>query len=197
MEAAYRFASDTSFADYRAVLRARQRLGLLKGHGRWLRYPSLLLILLAVLWWFGGFAVPWRLYLQWDVAKWIIGLFIFIPLVDLFFDQVVGRWIFSRYAAANKPLVASVDDEGVAWSVEGWSGRIGWGAVKAAVVTPDHLFLFIGKVEAVPLSRRGPRRRRLGRLPRLRHGPPAAAAGAGMKKRGCRSSRVLQIALGR
>ena len=137
------------------MLRARQRLGLLKGHGRWLRYPSLLLILLAVLWWFGGFAVPWRLYLQWDVAKWIIGLFIFVPLVDLFFDQVVGRWIFSRYAAANKPLVASVDDEGVAWSVEGWSGRIAWSAVKSAVVTPDHLFLFIGKVEAVPLSRRG------------------------------------------
>lgn len=155
MEAAYRFASDTSFADYRAVLRARQRLGPLKGHGRWLRYPVLLLILIAVLWWFGGLSVPWRVYLQWDVAKWLLGLFVFIPLVDLFFDQVVGRWVFSRYAAANKPLVATADDEGVAWAVEAWSGRIAWGAVKAAVVTPDHLFLFLGKVEAVPLSRRG------------------------------------------
>ncbi len=155
MDAAYRFASDTTFADYRALLRARQRLGPLRGHGRWLRYPFVAVLFLATLWWLGGLSAHWSLYLRWDVAKWIVGLVLFIPLVDLFFDQVVGRWVFSRYAAANKPLVASVDPDGISWAVDAWSGRVAWSGVKNAVVTADHLFLFIGKLEAIPLSRRG------------------------------------------
>ncbi len=155
MDAAYRFASDTTFADYRALLRARQRLGPLRGHGRWLRYPFVAVLFLATLWWLDGLSAPWSVYLRWDVAKWIVGLVLFIPLVDLFFDQVMGRWVYSRYAAANRPLTASVDADGISWAVDAWSGRVAWSGVKNAVVTADHLFLFIGKLEAIPLPCRG------------------------------------------
>ncbi len=155
MEAVYRFASETTFSDYRALLRAMQRLGPLRGYGRWLRYSSFAVIFVATLWWLGGLSTPWSVYLNWDVAKWMVGLAIFIPLLDLFFDHVVGRWVYSSYPAAGRLLTASVDGDGISWAVDTRSGRVAWSAVKNAVVAADHLFLFIGKLEAVPLSRRG------------------------------------------
>lgn len=155
MDAVYRFASETTFSDYRALLRARQRLGLLRGYGHWLRYPSFAVVFVTTLWWIDGLSAPWSVYLRWDVAKWMVGLVIFIGLLDLFFDRVVGRWVYGRYAAADRLLTASVDGDGISWAVDALSGRVAWSAVKNAVVTADHLFLFIGKQEAVPLSRRG------------------------------------------
>lgn len=154
-DAVFRFTYDTTFADYRALLRARQRLGPLGGHGRWLRYPFVAVLFVATLWWLGGLSAPWSLYLRWDVARWIIGLALFIPLVDLFFEHVVGRWVYSRYAAANRPVSAAVDADGVSWDVDAWSGRFAWSGVKNGVVTADYLFLFIGKLEAITLPRRG------------------------------------------
>lgn len=154
-DAVFRFTYDTTFADYRALLRARQRLGPLGGHGRWLRYPFVAVLFVATLWWLGGLSAPWSLYLRWDVARWIIGLVIFIPLVDLFFEHVVGRWVYSRYAAANRPVSAAVAADGVSWDVDAWSGRFAWSAVRNSVVTADYLFLFIGKLEAITLPRRG------------------------------------------
>ena len=151
----FHFAYDGTFSDYRALLRARERLGLLKGYGRWLRYPSMAVIFLATLWWLGALSAPWRVFFTWDVAKWIIGLAIALPLIDLFFDQVLARWVYSRYAAADRPLDVTVDAQGVSWRVDAWSGHFAWSGVKTSVVTPDHLFLFIGKLEAITLARRG------------------------------------------
>jgi len=151
----FRFSYDSTFADYRALLRARQRLGPLKGHGRWLRYPFVAAVFVLTLWWLGGFAVPLRDYLSWSVAKWVIGLAVFVPLVDLVFERVVGRWVYSRYAAADRPVTASADGEGLSWTVDAWSGRFAWSGVRNAVVTPERLFLFIGKLEAITLPRRG------------------------------------------
>jgi hypothetical protein len=154
-DAAFRFTYDATFADYRALLRARQRLGRLGGHGRWLRYPFVVLLFVATLWWLDGLRAPWSVYLRWDVAGWIIGLVLFIPLVDLFFERVLGRWVYSRYAAADRPVSAAVDAEGVSWVVDAWSGRFAWTGVKSSVATTDYLFLFLGKLEAITLPRRG------------------------------------------
>ncbi|MCA0317459.1 MAG: YcxB family protein [Proteobacteria bacterium] len=154
-EPLYRFAYDSTFADYCALMKARRLLGPFGRHGRWLRYPFLAAIFFCTLWWLGGFARPFAAYLNWDVAKWLIGLLVFILAVDLFFDRVVGRWVYSRYAAADKRVEGTVDEDGLSWAVDAWSGRFAWSGVKNAVVTADHAFIFIGKLEAITLARRG------------------------------------------
>jgi hypothetical protein len=151
----FHFAYDGTFTDYRALVRARERLGLLKGYGHWLRYPSMGVIFLVTLWWLGALSAPWRVFLSWEVGKWILGLAIALPLIDLFFDRVLARWVYSRYAAADRPVKVTVDAEGVSWNVDAWSGRFAWSAARNGVVTDDYLFVFIGKLEAITLPRRG------------------------------------------
>lgn len=151
----FRLAYDGTFADYRALLRARQRLGPLGGYGRWLRYPFVAAVFMATLWWLGALSAPRRAIGAVDIIQWVFVLIVIVVLIDLFFEHVIGRWVYSRYAAADRPVVVSVDAEGVSWSVDAWSGRFAWSAVRNSVVTDDHLFVFIGKLEAITLPRRG------------------------------------------
>jgi hypothetical protein len=151
----FRLAYDGTFADYRALLRARERLGWLRGHGRWLRYPFVIGLFMATLWWLGALSGSRSAVATIDIVQWVFALVVFVALVDIVFEHGIGRWVYSRYAAADRPVAVSVDAEGVSWNVDAWSGRFAWSAVRNSVVTDDCLFIFIGKLEAITLPRRG------------------------------------------
>ena len=151
----YRLAYHGTFADYRALVRARERLGPLRGHGRWLRYPFVVGLFFATLWWLGALSGSRSAVAAVDIVQWVCALVVFVALVDIVFEHGIGRWVYSRYAAADRPVSVSVDAEGVSWNVDAWSGRFAWSAVRHSVVTDEHLFVFIGKLEAITLPRRG------------------------------------------
>ncbi|WP_163277898.1 hypothetical protein, partial [Klebsiella aerogenes] len=81
--------------------------------------------------------VPASAYMRWDTLKWVLALALFVPAVALFFDHVVGRWAFSRFAATNRLIDIAADEAAIAWSVGAWSGRFEWAGVFNTMMTPD------------------------------------------------------------
>lgn len=154
-EPLFRFSYTGTFTDYRALMRAKRSLGPLGRHAWIVRYLAVAVIFAAFVAWFGNFSVPVSAYLHWDVLRWVLLLVLFVPAVDLFFDHVVGRWAFSRFAAANRLIDIAVDEAAIAWSVGAWSGRFEWPGVVDTVLTPDYVFLFLGKIEAITIPQRG------------------------------------------
>lgn len=154
-EPPFRFSYTGTFTDYRALMRAKRSLGPFGRHGWIVRYLTVAVIFVVFVAWLGNFSVPASAYLRWDVLKWVLLLALFVPAVDLFFDHVVGRWAFSRFAAANRLIDIAADEAAIAWSVGAWSGRFDWPGVANTVLTPDYVFLFLGKIEAITIPRRG------------------------------------------
>ncbi|WP_164075772.1 hypothetical protein, partial [Stenotrophomonas maltophilia] len=77
----------------------------------WLvRYLSVAVIFVGFVAWLGDFAVPASAYMRWDTLKWVLALALFVPAVALFFDHVVGRWAFSRFAATNRLIDIAADE---------------------------------------------------------------------------------------
>ncbi len=150
-----RFVYRLEFADYLALGRARERLGPLRGWGRVLRYPVWIALFLATLWWMDGFGAPLSVYLSWPVLKWLLAIPVMIFLIDLIFRQVVYRWVFSRYAVAGKEAVVTLDEAGIAWTLGPVTGSAPWSSIVASVATPEHVFLFLSRIEAITLPRRG------------------------------------------
>ena len=152
-ETPYRFTFVMTFADYVALVRARERLGPLRGWGRALRYPVWTAIFLATLWWMSGMTT--QIFREAEVLAWLLVIPIMIFAIDLFFRQVVYRWVFSRYAIANREAAVEVDAAGIRWTLGPITGAAPWRGVTATVHTDSHAFLFLSKVEGITLPARG------------------------------------------
>ncbi len=120
-----------------------------------LRYPVWIAIFLSALWWSGCGSVPLRVYLEWQVLIWIFAIPIMIFAIDLFFRHVVYRWVFSRYAIANREAVVEVDQAGIHWTLGPITGAAPWASVTVTVHTDSHAFLFLSKIEGITLPARG------------------------------------------
>jgi len=152
----FSLAYDLTFADYRALSAARQRLTWAGRYGRVGRFVAVIAIFFAVVLgisWNDG--IPFSALLEWEVVRWYLAFPVVIVAIDLFFDRVVARWTFKRLAGAEKPLSMVVDTSGLDWVLNASSGHTDWSAFTARVVTPDHLFLFVSKVEAFTIAKRG------------------------------------------
>ncbi|QCK84878.1 YcxB family protein [Phreatobacter aquaticus] len=149
----YRFTFVMTFADYIALSRARESLGPLRGWGRPLRYPVWIAVFLATLWLSSGMDL--QVLREADVLVWLLVIPIMIFAIDLFFRHVVYRWVFSRYAIANREAVVEVDQSGVNWTLGPITGAAPWASVTATVHTDSHAFLFLSKIEGITLPSRG------------------------------------------
>ena len=147
-----RFAFDLRFDDYRRLSHARARLGPLGRFGRFGRWVSFLGFFLATL---GGLAwydsVPLWVFGEWDVLRWILLVPLLMLLTDVVIEHGVYRWYFNRLAGAGKAVTLTLTPEGLDWMLDTSHGTNAWGSFVARVVTPDHLFLFISKLEAFTL----------------------------------------------
>lgn len=96
-------------------------------------------------------------FLSWDflsiISLMILALVVFIGITDLAFEGLT-RWIFGRFAMANKSIVITFTENGIAWSSEGLRGEISWTKVIRLITSKGYLFFFISKQEAIGLSRR-------------------------------------------
>ena len=149
-----------SFDDYLALVRARRAMGIFGGLGGVVHYVLAVIAFLLVL----AALRDWRTMSFADVfttgsLALIIGGAVFICFViaaiDQFFERVLYRLLFRRYAIANSELSITVDDESIRWSAKGVSGNIGWPLTKRLYLARDHVFVFISKVEGLVLPRRG------------------------------------------
>ncbi|MEI8145798.1 MAG: YcxB family protein [Alphaproteobacteria bacterium] len=152
----FSFAYTLTFADYGALLAARRHLTWAGRYGRVGRFVTVIVIFFAVVLgisWHDG--IPFSALLEWEVVRWYLAFPVVILAIELFFDSVVARWYFKRLAGAEKPLSIVVDASGLDWVLNASSGHTDWSAFTARVVTPDHLFLFVSKVEAFTIAMRG------------------------------------------
>ena len=156
----FRFAVRLSHADYLALNEARRRLGPFGRFARAGRYAVWYLIFLVVL--IGPLlpelsthGIHWPVFLEWDVAGWVLLVLAFPFLLDLVFDHVVLRWYFHRSAASKQDVTADIDGEGVRWTMGHAEGRMSWPGIPQYVIVGDRVFLFIDKVQGITLPKRG------------------------------------------
>ena len=67
---------------------------------------------------------------------------------------VTRRWMYRRIALADKRVQYELSDSGIGYDTPVATGVIRWEAVEASFVFPDHLVLFISRLEGIPLPRR-------------------------------------------
>lgn len=68
--------------------------------------------------------------------------------------SVFERMGFRRCSFANQPVTYQLTSQGIFWSREGVRGEYDWSSVKATIMNPDAIALFIGKREGVILPAR-------------------------------------------
>lgn len=148
-----------SFDDYLALIRARRAMGAFGRYATVIRYilfvVTFLLVLAALTDWnassLGDFANAETAML---IVGGMIAIAAFITLVDLFFDRVLYRLVFRRFALANSELTVSVDDNGIAWKGRDITANTAWPMVKRIYVGNDRLFIFFSKIEGLVLPAR-------------------------------------------
>lgn len=153
---AFRFAFMLEFRDYRLMNEARRRSPILGRWARPLKYAALVALaggLSAAMTLSDG--VPLSALVSWETGAIALGLLAFLAFVDVLFDHVLLRWYFGRLAGAGKPVEVVLDEQGLAWTIAGASGRHDWSTMTRDVATPEHLFLFVSRMEAFTLPRRG------------------------------------------
>jgi len=84
----------------------------------------------------------------------LLTVMVLTALINLFFTRLALRPVFKRFAAADKEIIITLDEDGIKWSGAGSMGGHPWGNVKWIVETKQRVFLFISKVEAIVLPRR-------------------------------------------
>jgi hypothetical protein len=148
-----------SFDDYLALIRARRAMGLFGRYATVIRYILFVVTFLLVL----AALTDWNATSLNDLANpetaliivgGMIAIAAFITLVDLFFDRVLYRLVFRRFALANTELTVTLDEGGIAWKGRGISANTAWPMVKRIYVGSDRLFVFFSKIEALVLPAR-------------------------------------------
>jgi hypothetical protein len=148
-----------TFANYQALREAKRKLNPVdQAIWQW-RYAWVLgfnLVFLAYTIWSYGLTAEQVLTWDflWETGPLFLGLLAFVYAVDLLFDQVLARWVFKRFAMADKPIAVKFTDSKIAWSSEGIQGEFDWAKIIKLVMVRDYLFLFISKMEAIGVSRR-------------------------------------------
>jgi hypothetical protein len=79
---------------------------------------------------------------------------VIIAVINFVFLHGLYRFVFRRFALANRQISIVLEDDRIRWASAGFVGECPWSNVKQMVETRDHLFLFISKIEAVVLPRR-------------------------------------------
>ncbi len=155
----FRLSYDLTFADYRALQQAKRALNPAgRALWRW-RYPLIVALALA-----GSLAMSWHEALAaadlvsadlWlALAPVLLGLVVALVLIDLLFDQVLGRWVYGRFALANQNLTVEVGDDRLTWTGIGISGSMPWSRIVRFVELRTHVFLFISQIEAIGFPQR-------------------------------------------
>src|SRR5258708_8130569 len=137
-----------SYDDYLALIRAKRAMSIFGGVGGVVHY-----VLLSAAYLLGIAALTdWRTTSLADlvaprslaiIVGGVVGICVAIALIDVFFDRVLYRVVFRRYALANAELSLAVDDEGIRWSGKGISANLAWPRVKRVYLGRDHVFGFI------------------------------------------------------
>lgn len=93
-----------------------------------------------------------------NVIGWFLVLLLAVMpvlwLIDIFFDRVVYRWIYSRQPGAHLPLKLKLSDDAIEWTAPGRNGRLEWSLIKSAYKEPQAFVLFVGGREGIVLPRR-------------------------------------------
>jgi hypothetical protein len=146
------------FPEFRAVYRAR--LGVLAPR-RWARilfFLGLYVLILGgwIVWTYGLGGLQYLLIpgVLRQVALWmgiIVAACIAIPFV---FQEIALRFAVRRAAAMNQPVAVTLTDGGIDIVGPSFTVTYRWDAIGRVHADRDHLLLFTGGYEAVPIPRR-------------------------------------------
>lgn len=143
-------------ADYIALLKARRSISALSRFGRWGRYAcfGLFFVVLVNL----GNLLSWSFDPLIDgVTSAVVFVLIILmaPLGEWIGDRVLSRWVFPRFAVANKELTIAFADDGLhTRNSGGVEGKFPWSSVTRIFETKDYLYLWISRAEAIVVPRR-------------------------------------------
>ena len=154
-ERIFHFAYQMSFSDYLALGRARERLGPLRGWGRYARCLIVGLLFPGLMWWMDGFDTPLGQFLRWGLVPWMVGIALANFVSEEVHRQLVWRWHFSRHVIAQQKAVVEIDEKDIRWVIGPFTGAAPWASVIATPHTDSHAFLFLSKIEAITLPKRG------------------------------------------
>lgn len=156
-DTSYRFAYVQIFTDYLALRRAAYPIRLLPERARPLLYLVAPGVLFALVWWNSG-DTPLSAHLNPTMLVFMVGTSVAALLIELLFGHWANRLrhrVFSRSAIANREASVEIDQAGIRWTIGEMTGAMPWSSVTRTASTATHAFLFISKLEAITLPKRG------------------------------------------
>jgi len=153
---AYVLTYINSFDDYVAMIQAKRLSGRAGFYGPYIAMTLFFLafVVLGHIWDGGSIVSLFNAETMLLILAGMLAVIVLVALINYIFLRGIYRLVFRRFALSGKELTIKLDDEGLHWQGNGFSGACHWSKVQRVVETKDRLFLFISKAEGLLVPRR-------------------------------------------